>query len=117
MTLRFYLKYCIWGFLGCGYLVYMILTKLHDGSVYPPYIPYMPYIAAYLTISAVLFPFAFYASEALALKLMSKDNWDAHFGDNSPSWGAFIFVYIICVLLSVPLFIIFLFVKKNRPVN
>lgn len=117
MTVKYYLKHCLWGLIGCGYLTYVILTDLHNGDIYPSYEPYMPYIAGYLAISAVIFPFAFYTTEQLALKTMKKETWSNYLGSDSPSWGAFIFVYIFCVLLSVPLFFIYPFINKNRPGN
>ncbi|MCM8261211.1 hypothetical protein M8U38_24255, partial [Enterobacter hormaechei] len=103
MTIKYYLKHCLWGLIGCGYLTYLILTDLNSGDIYPAYAPYMPYIASYLAVSAVIFPFAFYTTEQLSLKKMKRETWGNYFGSDSPSWGAFIFVYIFCVLLSVPL--------------
>lgn len=117
MTAKYYLKKCLWGLIGCGYLTYVILSDLRSGDVYPPYLPYMPYIAGYLAISAIIFPFAFYTAERLALKTMKRETWSNFFGSDSPSWGAFIFVYIFCVLLSVPLLIVYLFINKDRPGN
>ena len=117
MTIKYYLKHCLWGLIGCGYLTYLILTDLNSGDIYPAYAPYMPYIASYLAVSAVIFPFAFYTTEQLSLKKMKKETWGNYFGSDSPSWGAFIFVYIFCVLLSVPLFFIYPFINKNRPGN
>ncbi|HDR2890894.1 TPA: hypothetical protein I4G69_001729 [Enterobacter asburiae] len=117
MTLKYYLKYCLWGLVGCGYLVYVILTDLRDGKIFPAYAPYMPYIASYLAIGAVILPFAFYVSEKLALKIMKKETWDNYFGADSPSWGAFIFVYMFCILLSAPLLLLYPAVNKNRAGN
>ena len=68
MTIKYYLKHCLWGLIGCGYLTYLILTDLNSGDIYPAYAPYMPYIASYLAVSAVIFPFAFYTTEQLSLK-------------------------------------------------
>lgn len=117
MTLKYYLKYCLWGLVGCGYLVYVILTDLRDGKIFPAYAPYMPYIASYLAIGAVVLPFAFYVSEKLALKIMKKETWDNYFGADSTSWGAFIFVYMFCILLSAPLFLLYPAVNKSREGN
>lgn len=117
MTIKYYLKHCLWGLVGCGYLSYTIITDLLNGKIFPAYAPYMPYVAAYLSIAAVTYPFAFYVSEKLALKLMKKEAWDNIFGADSPSWGAFIFVYLLCVLLSIPLLILYPFVSKERPGN
>lgn len=63
VTFRYYLRHCLWGIIGCGSLVYNILTDLNDGKIFPSYVPYMPYVAAYLTIGAVTYPFAYYALE------------------------------------------------------
>ncbi|MFX4310924.1 hypothetical protein F8O53_03050 [Enterobacter sp. 63] len=117
MTFKYYLKYCLWGLIGCGYLAYLILTDLRDGKTSPAYAPYMPYIATYLAIGAVILPFSFYVSEQLALKIMKKETWDNHFGADSPSWGAFIFVYLLCILLSIPLLMLYPFTGKHRPGN
>ncbi|HBA9748277.1 TPA: hypothetical protein J1414_004706 [Escherichia coli] len=115
MTLKYYIKYFFWGLAGCGYLIYIILTDLYEGKILPAYTPYMPYIAAYLTVSAITLPFSFYVSEQLAMKIMRKESWDNHFGADSPSWSAFIFVYLFCILLSVPLFMLYPFVNKKQP--
>ncbi|WP_431623492.1 hypothetical protein [Enterobacter hormaechei] len=70
-----------------------------------------------LAIGAVVLPFAFYVSEKLALKIMKKETWDNYFGADSTSWGAFIFVYMFCILLSAPLFLLYPAVNKNREGN
>ena len=70
MTFRYYLRHCLWGLVGCGSLVYNILTDLKDGKIFPSYIPYIPYVAAYLAIGAVAYPFAYYALEISAQKII-----------------------------------------------
>ncbi|MCC2919090.1 hypothetical protein [Enterobacter hormaechei] len=117
MTLKYYLKYCLWGLVGCGYLVYLILTGLREGKILPAYAPYMPYIATYLAIGAVILPFAFYVLEQLSLKIMKKETWDNHFGADSPSWCAFVFVYLLCILLSIPLLLLYPAVNISRSDN
>lgn len=117
LTLKYYFKLCFWGLGGCGSLVYIILADLHDGKIYSSYIPYMPYIAAYLAIGAVAFPFAYFSIKKLALKTLSKQAWGSYFSEDSPSWGAFVFIYLLCVLFVVPLCIVYLFIKETRPEN
>lgn len=75
MTFRYYLRHCLWGLVGCGSLVYNILTDLKDGKIFPSYIPYIPYVAAYLAIGAVAYPFAYYALEISAQKIIPKKSW------------------------------------------
>lgn len=114
MTIKYYLRYCLWGFIGCGYLIYTILNDLNEGKIYPAYIPYMPYVAAYLLISALAFPFDFYVFEKITLKVMKKETWNDYFGSNSPSWSAFPIIYLLCVIFSLPLLMCYPFINKKR---
>lgn len=114
MTLKYYLRHCLWGVCGNGYLIYFIVSDMCDGRIYPPYIPYMPYAVAYLVFGAVVYPFAYRVSEEMALRIMSKGFWDNHFGEESSPWGMFIFVFLFCMLFSVPLFILSLLTIKRR---
>ncbi|ROS15020.1 hypothetical protein EDF82_0094 [Raoultella sp. BIGb0399] len=107
MTLRYYLRHCLWGWCGQGYLIYFIVRDMYDGHIFPPYIPFMPYAVAYLVFSAITYPFAYYASENMAFKIMSKDFWDKYLGERSSACRMFIFVYLFCILFSAPLFIIY----------
>ncbi|EBO9655472.1 hypothetical protein JP88_004661 [Salmonella enterica subsp. enterica] len=112
MTFRYYLRHCLWGLGSCGSLVYNILTDLNEGNIFPPYVPYMPYIAAYLTIGAVAYPFAYYALEVSAQRIMTKKSWDRHFSDLGPSRNLFLFVLMLCILFVVPFLILYFFISK-----
>ncbi len=114
MTLNYYLKKCLWSLTGCGYFVYLILNDLHDGLIFPSYQPYIPYVAAYLVISAVVYPFSFYVSEKLAMMVMKKETWEYYFAFNGPSRNFFIFTYFLCVLFSIPLLMLYPLVNKKR---
>lgn len=114
MTFRYYLRHCLWGIIGCGSLVYNILTDLNDGKIFPSYVPYMPYVAAYLTIGAVTYPFAYYALEKSMLKIMSKKSWDRFFSDTGSSRNFFLIVLMFCVSLVIPLLILFFFISQNH---
>lgn len=76
MTVTYYLKNCFWGLFGPGFLAYNILNDLQDGLIFPAYIPYMPYVAIYLAIGAVIYPFSFFVLEQLAMKIMKKKRGD-----------------------------------------
>lgn len=115
MTVKYYLKYCLWGFIGCGYLVYSILTDLRDDKIFPDFVPFMPYLAAYLTVAAVIFPVSFWTLEYLTTKGLNKNTWENYFSESSPSWRVFIFAYAFSIVLSAPLFLIFFFVRKKKP--
>ncbi len=65
MTFRYYLRHCLWSLVGCGSLVYNILTDLKDGKIFPSYVLYIPYVAAY--------PFAYYALEISAQKIIQRN--------------------------------------------
>ncbi len=60
MTFRYYLRHCLWSLVGCGSLVYNILTDLKDVKIFPSY------VAAY--------PFAYYALEISAQKIIQKNH-------------------------------------------
>lgn len=111
MTLKYYIRHCFWGYFGFGYLVYSILIDLHEGLIFPAYIPYMPYISTYLAISAVTYPFSLLVMNKLSLMIMRKETWSYYFTANGPSWNYFIFIYIICGLLSVPLLMLYPLIK------
>ncbi|EAQ6121107.1 hypothetical protein DSA95_23395 [Salmonella enterica subsp. enterica serovar Plymouth] len=113
MTFSYYLRHCLWSLVGCGYLVYNILTDLSNGQIYHSYIPYMPYVAAYLTISAVAYPFAYYALEKSAYKIMSKKSWEEYFSDFGSSRSLFLFVYMFCIIFIAPLLILYSFIQKT----
>lgn len=115
MTFKYYIKHFAWGLIGCGYPLYTILMGLHDESIYPPYVPFMPYIAAYLTVSAIAFPYSFYVFEQIMTRKLSKETWENNFSESSPSWGAFIFAYLLCVILFLPLCLAYALIKKSRP--
>lgn len=115
MTFRYYLRHCLWGLVGCGSLVYNILTDLNDGNIFPSYVPYMPYVAAYLAIGAVVYPFAYYALEVSAQMIMSKKSWDRFFSDTGSSRNLFLFVLMFCILFIAPLLTLyFCILKKNQ---
>ncbi|ELQ6023186.1 hypothetical protein R2217_004321 [Cronobacter turicensis] len=112
MTFKYYIKHLAWGLIGCGYPLYIMIMGLHDDSIYPPYIPFIPYIAAYLAISAIAFPFSFYMAERVIIKKTSGQTWDSHFSESSPSWSAFIFAYLLCIIFFIPLCLAYPFIKK-----
>ena len=43
MTLKYYLRHCLWGWCGYGYLIYFIVRDMNDGLIFPAYVPYMPF--------------------------------------------------------------------------
>ena len=100
MTFRYYLRHCLWGLVGCGSLVYNILTDLKDGKIFPSYIPYIPYVAAYLAIGAVAYPFAYYALEISAQKIIPRN--------------LFLFVLMFCILFIVPLLALYFCISKKH---
>lgn len=113
MTFRYYLRHCLWGLVGCGSLVYNILTDLKDGKIFPSYIPYIPYVAAYLAIGAVAYPFAYYALEISAQKIIPKKSRDRFFSDTGSSRNLFLFVLMFCILFIVPLLVLYFCISKN----
>lgn len=114
VTFRYYLRHCLWSLVGCGYLVYNILTDLSNGKIYPSYVPYMPYVAAYLTIGAVAYPFAYYALEKSAHKIMSKKSWYRFFSDTGSSRNLFLFVLMFCILFTAPLLTLYFCISKKE---
>ncbi len=122
MTFRYYLRHCLWGLVGCGSLVYNILTDLKDGKIFPSYIPYIPYVAAYLAIGAaaylaigaVAYPFAYYALEISAQKIIPKKSWDRFFSDTGSSRNLFLFVLMFCILFIVPLLALYFCISKKH---
>jgi len=114
MTVTYYLKNCFWGLFGPGFLAYNILNDLQDGLIFPAYIPYMPYVAIYLAIGAVIYPFSFFVLEQLAMKIMKKETWRYYFTFDGRSRGLFIFSYMLCALLSIPLFMLYPIINKKR---
>lgn len=117
MTLRYYLRHCWWGLLGCGFLVYSILTSLYNGTVYPTYVPYIPYVAAYMTIGGLTYPYLYYTVEKLSLKVMSEKGWARHFSDGGSSRNFFLIIYMCCLLLTFPLLAIYFFLPKPVRAN
>ncbi|EAV3188096.1 hypothetical protein ZQ65_01455 [Salmonella enterica subsp. enterica serovar Newport] len=113
MTFRYYLRHCLWGLVSCGSLVYNILTDLNDGEIFPSYVPYMPYVAAYLMIGAISYPFAYYVVETTISKKISKQAWERNFSDIGASWSVFIFVCIFCILFNIPLLALYFYIAKN----
>ncbi len=111
LTLRYYLRHCWWGLFGCGFLVYSILTSLYGGTVYPDYVPYIPYVAAYLTVGGLTYPYTYYAVEKLFLKIMSEKTWEKVFGDTCYR-NLFLFIYMLCILLTLPLLILYFLLPK-----
>lgn len=69
MTFKYYLRHCLWGWCGYGYLIYFIVHDMNNGHIFPPYTPYMSVVFAYLFLSATLYPFSYSSSEKLALKI------------------------------------------------
>ncbi|HBT4791443.1 TPA: hypothetical protein MB350_002290 [Klebsiella quasipneumoniae subsp. similipneumoniae] len=59
----------------------------------------MPFVVTYLVLSAILYPFSYYTSEKLALKIMTKSFWDRHISVNSGVYGMFIILWLLCMLL------------------
>lgn len=114
VTFRYYLRHCLWGLVGCGALIYNILTDLSNAQVYHSYVPYMPYVAAYLTIGAVAYPFAYCALEASAQKIMSKKSWDRGFSDMGSSRSLFIFVYMFCIAFIIPLIGLYFYIENHK---
>ncbi|HBC5665234.1 TPA: hypothetical protein MDF12_004691 [Escherichia coli] len=114
MTFRYYLRHCLWGLVGCGSLVYNILTDLKDGKIFPSYIPYIPYVAAYLAIGAVAYPFAYYALEISAQKIIPKKSWDRFFSDTGSSRNLFLFVLMFCILFIVLLLALYFCISKKH---
>ncbi|HAT3901985.1 TPA: hypothetical protein OPR08_001939 [Citrobacter koseri] len=114
MTFRYYLRHCLWSLVGCGSLVYNILTDLNDGNIFPSYVPYMPYVAAYLAIGAVAYPFAYYALEISAQKIMSKKSWDRFFSDTGSSRNLFLLVLMFCILFIAPLLTLYFCISKKN---
>ncbi len=37
MTLKYYLRHCLWGWCGYGYLIYFIVRDMNDGLIFPAY--------------------------------------------------------------------------------
>lgn len=114
MTFRYYLRHCLWGLVGCGSLVYNILTDLKDGKIFPSYVPYIPYVAAYLAIGAVAYPFAYYALETSAQKIIPKKSWDRFFSDTGSSRILFLFVLMFCILFIVSLLALYFCISKKH---
>ncbi|HAL0699804.1 TPA: hypothetical protein PRP85_000042 [Escherichia coli] len=114
MTFRYYLRHCLWGLVGCGSLVYNILTDLNDGNIFPSYVPYMPYVAAYLAIGAVSYPFAYYTLEISAQNIMSKKSWDRFFSGTGSSRNLFLFVLMFCILFTAVLLILYFYISKKQ---
>ncbi|EPY1564660.1 TPA: colicin E1 family microcin immunity protein [Raoultella planticola] len=77
----------------------------------------MSFVVAYLVLSASLYPFSYYTSEKLALKIMTKDFWDRHIGVNSGVFGMFVIVWLFCMPLSVPLFIVYLCIREKARIS
>lgn len=117
MTLKYYLRHCLWGWCGYGYLIYFIVRDMNDGLIFPAYAPYMPFVVTYLVLSAVLYPFSYYTSEKLALKIMTKPFWDRHIGVNSGVYGMFVILWLFCMPLSVPLFLVYLCLRAKTRLN
>ncbi|STP20828.1 Uncharacterised protein [Escherichia coli] len=114
MTFRYYLRHCLWGLVGCGSLVYNILTDLKDGKIFPSYIPYIPYVAAYLAIGAVAYPFAYYALEISAQKIIPKKSWDRFFSDTGSSRNFILIrINVLYIIYRTSTRIIFLHIKKT----
>lgn len=113
MTRKYYFRHCLWGFTGFGYLVYAIVKDLRDGLIFPAYTPYMPCIAVYLAVSAITYPYCFFVINKLALMIMKKETWDNHFTLNGPPWNMFIFVYMLCGVLSIPLLMLYPSINKR----
>ena len=86
---------------------------MNDGLIFPAYVPYMPFVVTYLVLSAILYPFSYYTSEKLALKIMTKPFWDRHIGVNSGVYGMFIILWLFCLPLSVPLFLVYLCIRAK----
>ncbi|HAG0017823.1 TPA: hypothetical protein G8O67_005221 [Salmonella enterica] len=116
ITLKYYLRHCLWGWCGYGYLTCFIVRDMNNGRIFPPYAPYMSFVVAYLVLSAILYPFSYYTSEKLALKIMTKHFWDRHIGVNSGVFGMFIIVWLFCMPLSVPLFIVYLCIREKTSI-
>lgn len=114
MTFRYYLRHCLWSFVGCGYLVYNILIDLSNGQIYHSYVSHMPYVAAYLTIGAVAYPFAYYVLEMSAQKIMPKKSWDRFFSDTGSSRNLFLFVLMFCLLFIIPLLALYFCISKKQ---
>ncbi|EPY4141288.1 hypothetical protein IDF50_25465 [Klebsiella pneumoniae] len=117
MTLKYYFRHCLWGWCGYGYLTYFIISDMNSGRIFPLYVPYMPFVVVYLIFSAILYPFSYYTSEKLALKIMSQDFWDRHIGEKSGVYGMFIIVWLFCMPLSLPLFIVYLCIRNKSSLS
>ncbi|HIC0738124.1 TPA: colicin E1 family microcin immunity protein [Klebsiella oxytoca] len=117
MTLKYYVRHCFWGWCGYGCLIYFIVRDMNDGLIFPAYAPYMPFVVTYLVLSAILYPFSYYTSEKLALKIMTKPFWDRHIGVNSGVYGMFIILWLFCMPLSVPLFLVYLCIRTKTKIS
>lgn len=90
---------------------------MNGGRIFPPYVPYMPFVVAYLAFSTIVYPFSYYTSEKLALNIITKDFWDRHIGENSGVFGMFIILWLFCMPLSVPLFIVYLYIRDKSSIS
>ena len=78
----------------------LFYSARYEWLIFPAYAPYMPFVVTYLVLSAILYPFSYYTSEKLALKIMTKPFWDRHIGVNSGVYGMFIILwYFACRFL------------------
>lgn len=114
MTINYYLKHCLWGLVGFGYLLYAVLKDYYDGLIFPAYVPYIPYIAAYIALSAVIYPYSFFVSEKLMAMKMKKETRGYYFGNNGPSWNFFIILFMLCGVLSIPLLMLYPLVNRKN---
>lgn len=73
----------------------------------------MPYVATYLTIGAITYPFAYYAVEKLLLKIIPHKVWKKGFSDIGSSKNLFLFVYMFCIVFNTPLLALYMCMSKN----
>ncbi|HCD3191499.1 TPA: hypothetical protein NBM92_005893 [Klebsiella oxytoca] len=90
---------------------------MNDGLIFPAYAPFMSFVVTYLFLSAILYPFSYYTSEKLALKIMTKPFWNRHIGVNSGVYGMFMILWLFCIPLSAPLFLLYLCIRAKSKKN
>ena len=107
MTIKYYMKNMIFG------VVAFIIT--FNSYVKDPHNERMIFLLVSAVINGILFPYARMTVETIALKYTSKEFWHkGFFSDDIGKNGLVAMFWLFCYFFSLPLFILWFFVKEKK---
>lgn len=110
MTLKYYIQHCFWGFFLAGMTYFDHFYRPVSNAD-----PVIEQAILYLALpSGILYPFAFYVVESLALKFMKPDTWETTHSRPGVTRFASVIMIVFCGFFAIPLALFFPLVYRRR---